>query len=67
MKLDTANVATILVLVYAIVGALVVVLSVLGHVDAEVRLTFNQYLESMAIAAGGLAVGRGLAARKVGR
>lgn len=64
MKLDTAQVATILVLFYAAVGGVLVVLSALGSVDSEVRLTFNQYLESMAIAAGGLAVGRGLAARK---
>lgn len=64
MKLDTANVATILVLVYAVLGAVLVVISATSHVDMEMRLTFNQYLESMAIAAGGLAVGRGLASRK---
>lgn len=58
--LDTAHVATILVLVYAVVGGLLVVISALGHVDPEVRLTFNQYLNSMAVAAGLLAVGRGL-------
>lgn len=64
MKLDTANVATILVLVYAVLGAFLVVISAVSHPDPEVRLTFNAYLESMAIAAGGLAVGRGLASRK---
>lgn len=60
MNLDTAHVATVLVLVYALVGGALVVISALGHVDPEVRLTFNQYLSSMAIAAGGLAIGRGL-------
>lgn len=64
MKLDTAAVATILVVVYALVGAALVVLSALGVTDSEMRLSFNQYLESMAIAAGGLAIGRGLAAKK---
>jgi len=59
-KLDTAAIATILVLLYALVGAILVVLTALGHVDPAARLTFNQYLESMAIAAAGLAIGRGL-------
>jgi hypothetical protein len=64
-NLDAANVATILVIGYAIVGAALVVLSAIGAVgDKDLVLSFNQYLESMAVAAGGLAVGRGLAARK---
>lgn len=60
MKLDTAHVATILVLVYAVVGGVLVIISALGHLDHEVRLTFEQYLKSMVIAAGGLAIGRGI-------
>ena len=63
--LDVAAVATVLVLVYAVVGAAIVILSAGGVVDdPELRLSFNSYLESMAVAAGGLAIGRGLAARK---
>jgi hypothetical protein len=64
LNLDTANVATALVVLYALVGAALVILSAVGHVDSALQLTFRQYLEQMAIAAGGLAIGRGLAARR---
>lgn len=64
MKLDVVNVATILVLVYAAVGAILVLLSAAIHVDPKLALSFSDYLSHMSIAAGGLAVGRGLAARK---
>jgi hypothetical protein len=64
LNLDAANVATLLVLVYAGLGAVVVVLSIITSVDPKLALSFDQYLQSMAVAAGGLAVGRGLAARK---
>lgn len=60
--LEAASVATILVLIYALVGAALVIISALGLSD--VHYTFNEYLNSMAIATGGLAIGRGLAARK---
>lgn len=66
--LDVGNVATLLVVFYAIVGAVIVVLSAIGAVDTkDLALSFNQYLESMAVAAGGLAIGRGLAAKKGSR
>lgn len=63
-SLNTANVATILVLVYAVLGAVLVVLSAVAHVDPKLALSFDHYLAQMAIATAGLAVGRGLAARK---
>lgn len=62
MNLSTANVATLLVLFYALVGAVLVILSAAGHVDPALRLSFEDYLSRMAIAAGGLAIGRGLTA-----
>jgi hypothetical protein len=64
MKLDASNVATILVLVYAVLGAVLVLLSAAVHVDPKLALSFADYLGQMAIATGGLAIGRGLAARK---
>lgn len=64
VNLDTANVATLLVVLYAVVGAVLVVASAVGHVDPALQLSFRSYLEQMAIAAGGLAIGRGIAARK---
>lgn len=65
MNLSVGNIATGLVILYAVVGAALVVLSATGTVDAkELQLSFATYLEQMAIATGGLAVGRGLAARK---
>lgn len=63
-NLDAANVATILVLIYAVVGAVLVILSATISMDGELRLTFANYLSQMAIATGGLAIGRGLAAKK---
>lgn len=63
-RLEVAPVATILVVLYALVGAVIVVLSASGSVDKTFALTFHGYLEQMAIAVAGLAVGRGLAARK---
>ena len=62
--LTVGNVATVLVVLYALVGATLVVLSATGDVAKELQLSFNAYLESMAVAAGALAVGRGIAARK---
>lgn len=62
--LDVANVATVLVLIYAVVGAALVVLSAVAHPDPKLALSFSDYLSQMAIATGGLAVGRGLAAKK---
>lgn len=65
MDLSTGNIATALVLFYAVVGAAIVILSAAGVVtDHDLTLSFAKYLEQMAIAAGGLAIGRGLAARK---
>lgn len=61
----TGPVATILVVIFAIVGGILVIISAVGHVDHALALSFKDYLEAMAIATGGLAVGRGLAARKV--
>jgi hypothetical protein len=66
-NLDTAAVATALVLIYALVGAVLVVLSAIGHVDPAMRLSFASYLAQMAIAVAGLAVGRGLAANSTKR
>ena len=64
-KLDTAAVATILVVIFAVIGGTLVVLSaVLTGMDPALKLTFAQYLERMAYAVGFLAIGRGLAARK---
>lgn len=64
LNLDAANVATGLVLLYALVGAVLVILSAIIHVDPKLALSFHDYLAQMAIAAAGLAVGRGLAAQK---
>ena len=62
--LEFGPVATALVVIFALVGAALVILSATGDVAQELRLTFNQYLEAMAIAVAGLAVGRGLKARR---
>ena len=59
--LGIANVATGLVLIYALVGAALVIVSAVNNgIDPNIRLTFEDYLSQMAIAVGGLAVGRGL-------
>lgn len=62
--LTFGNVATLLVLVYAVVGAVLVVLSAVTHVDPALQLSFAKYLEQMAIATAGLAVGRGIKATR---
>lgn len=62
--LDVGAVATLLVVLYAVIGGVLVIVSAVGSVEPELRLTFNAYLESMAVAAAGLAVGRGLAVRR---
>lgn len=54
VDLSTANVATILVLIYALVGGVSVIAD---------GIAFREYLESMTVATAGLAVGRGLASR----
>ena len=56
-------VVTTLVIIYAVVGALLVILSALiNDLDPALKLTYKDYLEQMAIAAGGLGIGRGLVA-----
>lgn len=63
-RLEFAPVATALVVLYAVVGGALVLLSALdAGVDPDLRLNFKTYLEQMAVAVAGLAVGRGLAAR----
>lgn len=60
-KLTLMSVATILVLIYAVVGAALVLLSaILDSMDPALRLSFNSYLTQMAIACAGLAIGRGI-------
>jgi len=56
-------VATGLVLLYAAVGATLVILSALiDDIDPAFALTFSNYIKEMAIAIGGLAIGRGILA-----
>jgi hypothetical protein len=57
-------VATALVIIYAAVGGALVLISALGGTDIteELRLSFKDYLEQMAIATGALSIGRGLTA-----
>lgn len=57
MDLSTANVATIVSLLLAAAGAIVVIV----HPET---LTFDQYFENMKFLIGGLAIGRGIAAAK---
>jgi hypothetical protein len=58
-----APVATRLILIYALVGAALVVLSAtLNHIDPTLKLSYKDYLEQMAIAAGALSIGKGLVA-----
>lgn len=63
---DVANVATYLVLIYAVLGAVMVILSAVVDVDPSLRLSFAAYLERMAIATAGLAIGRGISNTNVG-
>lgn len=51
--LDALPIATILVVIFAIVGGVVVIAG---------NMSFDQYLQSMTVAAAGLAVGRGIKA-----
>jgi hypothetical protein len=55
-------VATTLIYIYAGVGALLVIISAIGgdDVTAELRLSFKDYIDHMAVAIGGLAIGRGI-------
>ncbi len=56
-------VVTALVIIYAVVGAVLVILSALiNDIDPALRLAYKDYLEEMAIAAAGLGIGRGLVA-----
>lgn len=66
-KLEVVPVVTILVLIYALAGAVLVVASAVGHVDPAMRLSFQSYLGQMSVAVAGLAVGRGLAAHNTRR
>ena len=60
---NMAPVATALVIIYAVVGAALVVLSAtLNHIDPALKLSYKDYLEQMAIAAGALSIGKGLVA-----
>lgn len=60
MNLALVPVATVLVLIFAIVGGVLVILSAVGHVDHALALSFPTYLKQMVVAVAGLAVGRGL-------
>jgi hypothetical protein len=56
-------VVTALVIIYAVVGGALVILSALiDDIDQALKLTYKDYLEQMAIAAAGLGIGRGLVA-----
>jgi small neutral amino acid transporter SnatA (MarC family) len=57
-------VATTLIYIYAAVGAILVIVSAVGGDDVtkELRLSFKDYLEQMAIAIGALSIGRGILA-----
>lgn len=63
MDLNVINVATILTVCYALVGAALVIISALGSVDPALQLTFEEYLTRMAAATAGLAIGRGISTR----
>lgn len=60
-----APVATVLVIIIALAGAILVILSAAGNVAPELQLGFRDYIEALTIAVAGLAVGRGLAAKAV--
>jgi hypothetical protein len=57
-------VATTLIYIYAAVGAILVVISAVGgdDVTSDLRLSFKDYIDQMAVAIGGLAIGRGILA-----
>jgi hypothetical protein len=61
VNLETSNVATWLVVLIAAVGAAVVLLSAAGTIeDPALRLNIRDYIEAVALAAGLLAIGRGV-------
>lgn len=63
-NLETKPVATLLVVIVAIVGAALVILSALDAVtDPQLRIGFRDYIEALVIALAGLAIGRGVAKR----
>ncbi len=63
-RLETVPLASLLVVLIALLGSVVVLLSALGLVeDSALRLNLRQFIEALSIAVAGLAVGRGLAAR----
>jgi small neutral amino acid transporter SnatA (MarC family) len=57
-------VATGLIFLYAAIGGALVIISAIGgdDVSQELRLSFKDYLEQMAIAIGALTIGRGILA-----
>jgi hypothetical protein len=60
---DMKAIATVLVIIYAVIGGALVILSAsLDHIDAALKLSYKDYLEQMAIAAGALSIGRGIVA-----
>lgn len=62
--ISAGSVATVLVLLFAVIGGAMVVLSAtVSGIDPDLRLSFQDYLSAMAVAAGGLAIGRGLTSR----
>jgi hypothetical protein len=61
VNLNTSNIATALVIIIAICGAVLVIVSAVGHPDPAIRLSFKDYIQDMAVAVGLLAVGRGVA------
>ncbi len=61
LNLNTANIATALVIIFAVVGGVLVIVSAVGHPDPAIRPSFKDYIQDMAVAVGLLAVGRGVA------
>lgn len=61
---EMAPVATTLIFIYAAIGGALVIISAIGGDDItqELRLSFKDYLEQMAIAIGALSIGRGIIA-----
>lgn len=61
---EMVPVATALIFIYAAIGGALVIISAIGGDDItqELRLSFKDYLEQMAIAIGALSIGRGILA-----
>jgi len=61
---EMVPVATALIFIYAAIGGALVIISAIGGDDItqELRLSFKDYLEQMAIAIGALTIGRGILA-----